>query len=352
MKGSGQVFDEYNHSLVDGDDELLYNSNYLNVIPLINIRLTLKDLVLSGDISKSNYTLIINKIKSIFYKERTWYNIEKCLQEIHQISNTGKIYELIKLSYCDYQLKDLNNLLLNLSVELPAKHNLDFTGFKVNGELFANREKKVSIDNYSIAQSKIAYNFELLDNDSETEIFNAFSSLILYSYARTNNILINSDDIETEQYIFMKLRGLNSKSLEKWIMDNDLSKADFHELLSNKALAKKMQKSFLVSPRGKARLIKELLNNMKQDGKYLSWKERTVNSERILDSDTDKLKEAFKLNYVELIKHLFINNKNNKSYLYIDSVYLGTMAPTTFKLQLAINKVYNDKLKEQLQSFL
>ena len=87
MKGVGIVYEMYKNGAIDGDDEVAINYspyNHEQTIPLINLRLTMKQFKLKSE------KLILDRIRDIYYGKRSWDNIAEVLP--------NNIFKLIKVN--------------------------------------------------------------------------------------------------------------------------------------------------------------------------------------------------------------------------------------------------------------
>lgn len=110
MKGYGRIYERYSNNELDGDDEVAIAYSKYNqdqTIPLINFRFTLER------INVPNAKVILDSIRSIFFAERTWENIARCVP--------NGVYDLLKSHYIDVKKEDAISLLQYLN-QLPVSN--------------------------------------------------------------------------------------------------------------------------------------------------------------------------------------------------------------------------------------
>lgn len=112
MIGSGEIYDSYLTGNIDGDDEVavcfIRNKNKLyKTIPLVNLRKTIKN---TFDDSFSEG--IINTLKNIHYRDRTWEEIK--------LSIDFDSYTMIRENYIDLKKKDAITYLLKSNKSFNA----------------------------------------------------------------------------------------------------------------------------------------------------------------------------------------------------------------------------------------
>ncbi|MBK2125602.1 TfuA-like protein [Fangia hongkongensis] len=109
MLGSGYVFESYKNNVTTDDSEVAISYYRLDetlqsTLALINIRYSLSQI---KNVVPPVLESIFNKAKSIYYKGRTWAELQAALTESE--------YALLKQSYVDIKEKDAKDALRNLT---------------------------------------------------------------------------------------------------------------------------------------------------------------------------------------------------------------------------------------------
>ncbi len=110
MIGVGRIYEEYSSGRIEGDDEVVLMFDPFTLAglsePLINIRLNLETAVQRRVVTESDAKIIIDRMKSTFYPQRTYEKMLAISAEILPPNDLRNFERFIKSESFDFKKND------------------------------------------------------------------------------------------------------------------------------------------------------------------------------------------------------------------------------------------------------
>ncbi len=296
MVGIGEVYRMYaSGELVDDDEVALAHEGRdggwkKRSEPMVNLRATIQAACDDGLLSPRSADTLINIAKSLWFPERTIYNILQ-LAEQQGLDNDvlASANEVLTNRYVDLKRSDAIQLLATMRSlyervterdslpesrdEYPIppddQHEPLRLACTLMFEAMSERERKVVRNGVSISQEEIA-RYVAVSYDKYAYLRSrVLDRFLAGSLANIYEVSASEDDIAVERNrLCTMLLITNDDDLRKWLRENDLTEDAFHELVVEEARLRKVRDwahMFL----SKRQVTGLLLNELKLTGEYV-----------------------------------------------------------------------------------
>ncbi|MGI9317124.1 MAG: TfuA-like protein [bacterium] len=198
MRGVGQIFEWYRDMIIEDDDEVAVLHGPAEVDfavasePMVSIRASLHLAATQGVIDQSIHDALIARLKSIFYKKRSWHTVNECAVELLDQSTQARLVDWLDQHRIDLKKADAIAMLRIISNE----HQHDKPAFESG------------------------FNFEWT-NVWDTA-YRTLTTGVTSEQTLTENDLLVLDQLRLNQSKYEKYRD---KALLTWICDNQVNTA-------------------------------------------------------------------------------------------------------------------------------
>jgi hypothetical protein len=303
MTGVGEVFRMFRSGELTDDDEvaLLHEDAATGFRrlsdPMVNLRATFQRAVEKSVIPQSVCEQLTSIAKSLYYPERTLYNI--LLRAENEGIEKAIITQMKRFAaqyYVDLQRLDAIELLETIrNLPSPLSKASKKTTF-AQGLLFDalyNRERKVSHHETDVSLSSVAAYAALHWPEAEDLNFNALNRELVQLFADLLGIETPQERIEKELSRFRSKFKLTQEDVfEAWLQDNDISREEFLELMTETARCRSLHHWLMTTKACQTRNTKPFLNELRLMNSYVPWAEKAAQQEQILLTYCPPLDEA------------------------------------------------------------
>lgn len=294
MRGYGEVYRMYVEGEIADDDEvaLLHadaSRDYMPLsIPMVNVRATLKAALVSGVIDGDLCSCMVEIAKSIYYQDRTLESIAFAARQIGiPAAKLDPILKYFEMQYVDIKRMDAIALLTKLAEDSTAPTLPEFA-FK-RSHLFQallDRDRLVGRANGdTVALESIVSHAALSQptfNDTASDAANR--SLVLL-FGEMFDVKPSAEEINDEQRRFCARSNLGTdEALNAWLAENNLSAAEFADLMSEQAVCRFLHKWLHVRQRYQ-RTTRSVLNYMRLCGTYGAAADEAAALDRVISSN-------------------------------------------------------------------
>jgi hypothetical protein len=295
MVGVGQVYEQYATDVLTDDDEVALahgdaDSGYFHVSePMVNLRATFHDAVEQGVIDAAASEQFCRIAKAIYYPERTFPHIFKqSLAEGVAEEAVERMRWFARERYVDVKREDAMAMLETIRA-LPADLAPLQTDFEFNRphvfETLYDRDRRVRHEGVDISLADIAYHVALHMPDFTQFNFHALNRALVVILADVVGATVDAADVDKEVRRFrLRLRLREDDTFADWLQRNDLSEAEFRELMEEVALCRRMQK-WLITRKYLQGTTRLLLDELRLQDRYESWAQQLAGQERLIHDD-------------------------------------------------------------------
>ena len=332
MVGIGEVYRRFAcGELVDDDEVALAHAGANDAWrghsqPLVNIRVTVETAHKSGQISKKIADDIIAAAKSLWFPERTIAKILDIAASAGMDDESLTLaQDVLEGSYIDIKRSDAIELLvmmrqLGMRLQSPDVHPADATHVISHAETeteisnegqpadpaddslkvartvmfdaMLERDRYVMHESTQIAQEEIARFVALSHPGFPALRDRVLDRFLAQKLAELWKVEVTLDDVDQERHRFCKRRQLgDDQEFAAWCAENDLSEKDFENLMAEEARLRKAR-NWVYMFLSKRLLVGMLLNELKLQGKYAQWANRTATLHRSVPVDWWGLSDA------------------------------------------------------------
>jgi hypothetical protein len=317
MVGVGEIFRAYQNGTLEDDDEVAvaHHSPEFGYTAsseaMINIRYTLAAAEVAGIISPRTRATLEQIAKRLFYPERSYSRIIERASEqnlpIHELSlfqswlPTGKVNQ--KRADALNLLQIMRELLAGISERKHVQYSFEYTEM---WDQVIHRSGELHLE--TDAPSETMHLDTLLDElriegTSYAEMYQGTMLRFLASWeARRQGMLVNPKTLQEIVESFRREKDLlDSKSLDRWLEEQDLSREKFIQLMEEEVQVRWL---YTVS---EIEVLRQLPNYLRINGKFRRFMERARDKKSKLVSygfDNPSLSDV-NLTQDELIKWYF-----------------------------------------------
>lgn len=365
--GIGEIFRMYRTGEINDDDEvaLVHGSSdtgYKNISePMVNIRKTFELARNSEIIDKAVCQEFIDTAKALYYPDRVWANI---FSKAGSENITPQVIEKMRLfvrdNYVNIKRTDAIELLetiraLEPSLPPPAEPYMEFVFHK--SPIFRaiyNRDRTVRCQDLDISLEAIA-NYTALHMPGFSDFnFNALNRALVVIMAGMFKIDVSEEDIEKEQKRFTLKQNISEENdLAAWIRRNHLSDEEFHLLMREMALCRRLHK-WLLTRKHLEKNVKGITDQLRLSNIYEEWLDKAANQEAILQTHYPHFTE---IDHGDMeFKELFRNHHMNTN-LRVDTNIMEWAAESgfhgvmDFRVELLRAKLARDHIQSQINNF-
>lgn len=298
--GIGQIYQMYaTKALIDDDEVALVHGSVETGYqalsePMVNVRATLQLARSQGILNEELLQQLLVIAKSIYFADRTFTAI------FHQANAVGipsEILETLKTfvkdSYVDLKRQDAVLLLQTLrerfsstSVELPlddsvGKKDFHLAQTHVYNALYEG-ERQVLRQGTHIPLRRIS-EFAALHSPGFDDLnFHSLNRMLAQVLAALLNVTVEPSEIEQEKQRFcFKQKLCQDSDLKQWIQKNDMTEMEFHTLMEEMAICRRLHRWFL-NRQSYQRNTKGLLNELRLQNSYDEWADAAAQQECLL----------------------------------------------------------------------
>ncbi|MBF5094697.1 hypothetical protein F1643_09645 [Azospirillum sp. INR13] len=250
--------------------------------PLVNLRASMAAALAAGAVDLSLHDRVIAAAKALYFTERTRDRIfaEAGLSR----EETDRLERFLEAGAIDQKRRDAEILLGHLAslIMPPRPAPFDFNASHYFDVLY-ERDRRVCHGGNTVPLSEIASHAALHRPDF-AEINNAaLGRLLIRQFAEVMGVTVDEAAVRTETQRFCAMRDLNgAEALADWCRRNDLTDAEFSELMTELAVERAMR-LWLIPRRFLARTTKPVLNELRLRGLYESTAEEAALVDRVME---------------------------------------------------------------------
>lgn len=290
MAGVGTVAGWYQDGTVTGDDEVALahagaEDGYFPLSePLVNLRASLAAALEAGVIDGALRGRVVDAAKRLFFPERTrdriWAEAGLSAEE------AGRLDAFLATGAVDVKRQDAETLLRHLAGltpdRLPPRIPFAFNRSHFFDVLY-DRDRRVEKGGHTVPLSAIASHAALHRADFAEINAAALGRLLAVQLADVVGVAADERAVAEEVQRFCTRHGLaDSAALAGWCRRNDLTDAEFGELMRELATERAMRR-WLIDRRFLARTTKPVLNELRLRGLYEAVAADAALVERVAD---------------------------------------------------------------------
>jgi hypothetical protein len=290
MIGFGEVFRMYRDGEIEDDDEVAVahgeaHEGYRPVSePMVNVRATLRRALDDGAIGAELHDRAVAVAKEIFFPLRTIERIAAALVEAGVArDDADRVAAVLRERYVDVKRDDALALLALLaSIERPERTEPTFTMVRSHlfNALYA-RDRQTQRDDVRLPFSSISQYAAVHLGDFHDLNFRALNRVLVEILAEVLEVEAERAEIDDEIVRFQARRGLDGAALAGWIERNDLTAAEFDELMRSLARCRKLQR-WLITRKFYERTTRIVLDELRLAGRYEQVANEATDVERVL----------------------------------------------------------------------
>jgi hypothetical protein len=280
--GVGKIFELYKSWVVNDDDEVALmhgpaEQGYIPLsLPLINIRFSLARAQEEGRLPSEIGSKIFASAAALYYPERTLEQIVKSSVEKGVPEELAK--SCLEEHYVDQKKEDAILLLETIKTfspkTTPRKPFYRTSLF----DAFYHYDRRISFPTAELSQRQIAHYVSLHHPDFAELQFHALNRSLISLLAKILQIEVDEEQIEEEKKRFClqnRLLFFTEEDWNAWFSKNDLTKESFHDLMEERAKARSLHQSKVVS-QVPWKQIKYLLEELKLKNQYEPWAQKAA----------------------------------------------------------------------------
>jgi hypothetical protein len=290
--GIGEVFRMYASGEITDDDEVALthgppDTGYRKMSePMVNIRKTLGLARDRSVISADAHDVLVRSAKATFYPNRSFERLFDAATALEvPAPMVADLRDFVTENYVDVKRQDAVELLETIR-DLPGKPGPRHDGFTMTrSHLFLaqyERDRTVQEAGIELPMASIGFHAALhLANFSELNS-SSLNRALVGVLAEILEVDVDQGEIDSERERLRVRLGIGlDGDLEDWLLRNDLSPDEFHDLLRSLAVCRKMQR-WLITRRYLQRTTKVVLDELRIRGEYERAKKDAAAVERVL----------------------------------------------------------------------
>lgn len=284
----GEVARQYIDGRLTGDDEVALahagpDDGYFPLSePLVNLRASMAAALAAGVVDAALHDRVIAAAKGLYFTERTrdrvWSEAELTAAEVERLER------FLENGAVDQKRRDAEALLIHLASLVTPPRPAPFT-FNASHyfDVLYERDRRVSHGGHAVPLSEIASHAALHRPDFEQINKAALGRLLAIQLAEVVGVTVDQTDVATETRRFCTARHLaGPEALADWCRRNDLTDAEFNELMAELAVERAMLR-WMIPRRFLARTTKPVLNELRLRGLYEATAEEAALAERVME---------------------------------------------------------------------
>lgn len=302
MVGVGEVYRQFaSGELIDDDEVALAHASaqegYQKTSePMVNIRATFQAAGKAGIIDPEQLARLLALAKPIYFAHRTFPAIfEAAAREGFSRRILDRLREFASNNYVDLKRNDAIALLETIRDSAPAngrgpsessrgKRSPTFAFRRSTAfETLFNRDRQVEIGDMSLHLENVSNYVALHDPDFEETNFGALNRVVVLAFAEMLGLEVEPAAIQSEADRFRRRHNLEDpETWDVWLRANHQSPAEFHDLMWQRALCRRLHRWFLIAM-WMERNSKILLDELRLKNRYAEWAARAASHEKLVD---------------------------------------------------------------------
>jgi hypothetical protein len=308
MVGVGEVFRRYASGELTDDDEVALAHDDAEQDwrgrsePLVNVRATLEAAVSRGLLDETVASAVVSAAKQLWFPNRTIDRIlEAAAASGIEPVGLAVVRDVLDNAYVDVKRADALALLTAMSeagreLDGQASASADEPAGAVgpgasspppvrvvrSGMFWAlfDRDRRVAHEDVTLRREEIARHVALSNADFAELRDRASDRLLLEELADVWRVEATQEDVDAErQRLLARLKLYDDAAFDAWRRDNDLSPEELDTLLASEARLRRLR-DWVNIARSRRLLVDAVLTQLKLQGSYQTWVERTAEHEK------------------------------------------------------------------------
>lgn len=299
MVGIGDVYRMYATGELTDDDEVALthgpaDSGYRKISePMVNLRKTFEAALRDKIINTATHDRLVAIAKELFFPDRGFGLIFKIAGE-RGVSPEAidRMRSFVREGYVDVKKNDAVELLKTIRdlPEKPAAKPFVMTRSHLFDTLY-NRDRMVYHEETEVPLASIATHASLHLPDFLELNENALNRELVGVLGELLDVAVDPEDVDREIQRFQFRRGIPDRAaLDAWIGRNDLSQAEFQDLMRSQAVCRKLHR-WLITRKYLERTTRTILDELRLHGRYEEAAEEAAVHERIFQSNFPSFEE-------------------------------------------------------------
>jgi hypothetical protein len=292
MVGVGQIYLDYAEGRLTDDDEVaLVHGDAAagwaaQTHPLVNVRATFARAVESGRIDNRTAAIVVAAAKGLWFPERT----DACILEAARKLDPGNAdlataADILGAEYVDLKRADAIALLEAIAACAREGAATERPPRAVNSATFAalrDRDRRLGRAEDALRAEEISRYVALSHPEFPELRDRVLDRLAVDALAVLNEVEATESERAEEMRRFRARRRLGSDAaLADWCERNELTLLELHELIAGEARNRKVR-NWVSMLRGRRKLVKPLLDELRLRGEYEAWVARARELQRSL----------------------------------------------------------------------
>lgn len=283
----GEVARQFIDGRLTGDDEVALahagpEDGYFPLSePLVNLRASMVAARTAGVVDAGLHDRVIAAAKRLYFtdrkRDRIWADAGLTDAEAERIE------AFLAVGAVDQKRRDAEALLSHLASLIMPPRPAPFTFNASHAfNVLYERDRRVAHGGYSVPLSEIASHAALHRPDFAQINKAALGRLLIIQLAEVVGVTVDQAAVDAEVWRFCSARQLGSpEALADWCRRNDLTEAEFAELMHELAVERAMIR-WLIPRRMLARTTKPVLNELRLRGLYEATAEEAALIEQVM----------------------------------------------------------------------
>ena len=292
MVGVGEIYRQYaSGELTDDDEVALIHTDgpeeYQALTePMVNVRATFHRAVHEGEIDEDICRRLIDIAKAVYFPERTFGAVFRKAEVVGMSDSVlDRMRRFVVTSYVDLKRQDALALLQTVRDLPDPLPPVDTTFTMTRSHLFAaqyDRDRTVRRREGDVSLAAIGDFAALHLPDFNDLNFAALNRALVTVLAALLDVQVSPDEVTEEQRRFRLKLGLQSdQTLAAWRQANDLTDAEFTDLMRQIALCRRLHRWYIVRQHFE-RTTKTVLDELRLRNRYERNADEAAEQERIL----------------------------------------------------------------------
>jgi hypothetical protein len=297
MRGIGEIYRMYSSGALEDDDEVALvhteaEDGYRKLSePMVNVRATIAAAVQAGVLDHAAGDAVLGIAKDVYFVDRTFPRILAGAADVMPAEQLAALDRFVAAHYVDLKRQDAEALLRTVASLNGTDETTDAAG---NGdarfsfestthfETLYNRDRTVVRGGVRLPLEAIGNYVALHAEQFDDLNFHMLNRALVLVMADWLQIDASPEDVAAESARFRRRHDLaTGEALDRWIAENDIDHDEFRELMTDRALCRRLHSWFLVAS-WLQRTTKLLLDELRVDGQYEQWADRAAAQERLL----------------------------------------------------------------------
>jgi hypothetical protein len=295
--GVGQIYRMFASGELTDDDEvaLMHAHDEAGYRPLseamVNIRVTLRGAREAGVLDAATHDRLIALVKGTYFAERSYRRLDRLARaEGMDPPMLDALAAYVRASRVDVKRADAIELLQTLAaLPTPLAPFRPRTTFNVSPqfETLYQRDRRVPHDGEEIPLAAIATYAALHLVDFTERNVHALNRALVAVLGDLMGVEVTDAAIDTEVSRFRLLYELKTEAdLTTWLLRNDLTAAEFHVLMREQAVARRLH-AWLATRKNGERTTKFVLDELRLVGEYEAIAARAAAQHRLASQAAD-----------------------------------------------------------------